>query len=206
MTSATVRTVAPRRRTPSDEVAWSLVEAAVRVIEADGAEALTVRRVATEAGVSPQGVYNHFAGKQGVVEAVFIRGFDGLSAAFAELPREDLFRALVVAAHRYRELALEHPGFYTVMFDKAVPDFTPSPEALAHASAAFGGLRQLVEEAMAAGALATADPVSVAQQLWSAIHGAISLELRGISFVTDLDAQYDALVHTVLRGIGGDGP
>ncbi|QXC60726.1 TetR/AcrR family transcriptional regulator [Aquihabitans sp. G128] len=191
----------PRTRTPSDEVAGSLVEAAVRVIEADGTDALTVRRVAAEAGVSPQGVYNHFHGKQGVVEAVFVRGFDALSAAFAELPREDPREAIVVAAHRYRELAREHPGFYTVMFDRAVPDFAPSEDALAHAGAAFGGLRELVVAAMDAGVLAPGDAVSVAQQLWSALHGAVSLELRGIGFVEDLDAQFDALVASLLRGV-----
>jgi len=190
-----------RKRTPSDEVAGSLVEAAVRVIEAEGTDALTVRRVAAEAGASPQSVYNHFAGKQGVVEAVFVRGFDGLSAAFADLDRADPFAALVVAAHRYRALALAHPGFYTVMFDKAVPDFTPSDDALAHAAAAFGGLQELVELAMAADVLDEADPVSVAQQVWSALHGAVSLELRGIGFVDDLDAQFEALVATILRGV-----
>ena len=191
----------PRLRTPSDAVVGSLVDAAAAVIQAEGATALTVRRIAAEAGVSPQSVYNHFDGKLGVVDAVFVLGFDALSAAFDDLPDGPPVHRLVEAALRYRAMARAHPGFYAVMFERAVPEFVPSDEAVGHARAAFDHLVDLVQVAMDGHVLRSADAVEVAQQLWSAIHGAVSLELRGLGFVDDVDAQYLRLVRSLLAGL-----
>lgn len=189
------------RRTPSDEVAGSLVDAAIAVLEADGPAALTVRRVAADAHVSPQSVYNRFGGKQGVVDAVFVAGFDGLRDAFADLAATDPLAVLVEGAHRYRDLAHRHPAIYAVMFDRAVPGYLPTDEAKAHARAAFDELASRVQDAMDAGGLRPGDAVGVAQQLWSSCHGAVSLELRGLGFVDDVDAQYADLVDSTLRGL-----
>ena len=64
----------PVRRTPSTKIEDRLVAAAFHLLEAEGPEALSVRRVAAEAGVAPMGVYNHFeGGKNGVVDAIFRR-------------------------------------------------------------------------------------------------------------------------------------
>ena len=50
-------------------------------------------------------------------------------------------------------------------------------------------------------ALLDADPRSVAQQLWSACHGAVALEISGICVVDDMEQNYEALLETLLRGI-----
>src|SRR4051795_8216461 len=68
-------------RTPSRAVEQALVDAAERVLVRDGLGGLTVRGVATEAGVAPMGVYTRFGSKDGLVAAVLVRGFDGLRAA-----------------------------------------------------------------------------------------------------------------------------
>ena len=52
----------PRSRTSAGDVRPLLVAAGRRILERDGAAALTVRAVAKEAGVAPMGVYNHFDG------------------------------------------------------------------------------------------------------------------------------------------------
>src|SRR3954449_919923 len=70
-------------RTPSRAVEQALVDAAERVLVRDGLGGLTVRAVATEAGVAPMGVYNRFGNKDGLVAAVLARGFEGLRAATA---------------------------------------------------------------------------------------------------------------------------
>src|ERR687893_273816 len=50
----------PTQRTPSRDLEAALVDAAERVLVRDGLRGLTVRAVATEAGVAPMGVYNRF--------------------------------------------------------------------------------------------------------------------------------------------------
>jgi AcrR family transcriptional regulator len=194
--------VTSRTRKPSNEIADAVVDAAVRLVEAEGPDALTVRGIATEAGVAPMAVYNHFGGKDGVVDRVFIRGFDRLRAMFADIGGEDPLEDLFVAGRRYRRNALDHPAMYAVMFDRAVTGFEPSDEAKLHALASFDELVRLVRRAMDLGALREADPVDVAQQIWSACHGQVSLELRGIGFSADVDAHHEALMRTMLDGLG----
>jgi AcrR family transcriptional regulator len=194
--------VTSRTRTPSNEIAHAVVDAAVRLLEAEGPDALTVRGIAAEAGVAPMAVYNHFGGKDGVVDRVFVRGFDRLRSLFADIdgddPREDLF----TAGRRYRRNALDHPAMYAVMFDRAVPGFEPSDDARLHALASFEELVRLVRRAMDLGVLREGDAVDAAQQIWSACHGQVSLELRGIGFTDDLDAHHEALMHSMFEGLG----
>lgn len=66
-----------------------LLSAASTLLADEGPEALTVRRIAATAGVSTMGVYSRFGGKDGVVDALFREGFDGLLAAMLEAPTTD---------------------------------------------------------------------------------------------------------------------
>ena len=195
-----------RTRTPSNEVEAAVVDAAERLLEAEGPTALTVRRIAAEAGVAPMGVYNHLGGKDGVVDALFIRGFDRLRDEFDHVGTDDPLEDLSEAGRRYRRLALAHPASYAVMFDRAVPDYVPSEDAKAHAAASFGRLVRLVQRAMDAGVIAAADPTEVAQRVWSACHGQVSLEMRGMGFVDDVDAHHEALLATLQRGLQSPDP
>src|SRR5580692_6917060 len=72
---------APRRvRTRSADVERELLAAAEAVLVRDGPGGLTVRAVAAEAGIAPMGVYNKLGGKDGLIDALLIRGFDRLRA------------------------------------------------------------------------------------------------------------------------------
>ena len=70
-----------RSRTPSANVERELVAAAEAVLVRDGPGGVTVRAVAAEAGIAPMGVYNRLGGKEGLVDALLIMGFDRLRAS-----------------------------------------------------------------------------------------------------------------------------
>ena len=188
-------------RTPSAEIERAIVDAAERLLVAEGSDALTVRAIATAAGVAPMSVYNHLGGKNGVLDALLIRGFDGLSASMADVSSDDPFEDLAEAGRRYRAFAREHPSHYALMFERSVPDYEPSLLAMGHARATFKQLEVLVQRAMAAGVIAHDDPAEVAQRLWNTCHGAVSLELRGIGFCDDPIANAEATGYCLLRGL-----
>ena len=77
----TAQAAVRRGRTPSADVERELLTAAEAVLVRQGPGGLTVRAVATEAGIAPMGVYNRLGGKDGLVDALLIRGFDRLRAA-----------------------------------------------------------------------------------------------------------------------------
>ncbi|HEY6531757.1 MAG TPA: TetR/AcrR family transcriptional regulator [Acidimicrobiales bacterium] len=190
-----------RRRTRSTDVEELLLKAALHLLEQEGPEAVTVRRVAASAGVAPMGVYNHFDGKNGLIDAVFQLGFATLTeemGTFAAIA--DTREALRQGFRRYRRLALDHPRTYEVMFLRAVPGFEPSEESKATARESFEALVHAVGRAMEDGVLAEGDPGSVAQLLWAACHGAVALEIADICLVADMSETYDDLVDALLRG------
>ena len=197
---------APRRgRTRSADVERELLAAAEAVLVRDGPGGLTVRAVAAEAGIAPMGVYNRLGGKDGLVDALLIKGFDRLRAAVDAAindTAEPSMRARLFACGRnYRQFALDNPHFYAIMFEDAIPHEFDNEEVREHAQAAFGALVRAVELAAAAGVVDASDPMEAAQQIWSAVHGAVALELKGLILTPDPQHTYQGSLTTVIRGL-----
>lgn len=186
----------------------SVLDAAAHLLETEGPHALSIRRIAAAAGVAPMTIYNRFDGKAGVLDALFVRGFERLSAISAHVvtttgPTPALDR-LREAAGRYRDFALGDPGTYALMFDRAVADFEPSPAAHEAAGSCFADLTRSIARVQAEGVIVGGDPSEVAQRFWAAMHGAVSLERRGICFAPRTGQTYAALVETLLVGLAPD--
>jgi len=99
----------------------ALIDAAGRLLEAEGPSALSLRAVAREAGVSPAAPYHHFKDKGELLEAVAQEGWTLLDAALAKAKAEapsakDAMNGLGVA---YVCFARENPALYRVMYDTA---------------------------------------------------------------------------------------
>src|SRR5580692_4216739 len=192
----------PRTRTPSADMVDALLNSAADILENEGPDALSVRRIATAAGVAPMGVYNHFASKNGIIDALFIQGFERLRQALDTISDiQDPYEALREGGRRYRALAQAHPMVYRLMFLQAVPGFEPSDHALEVATGAFAALVAAVQRAITAGVIADAPPNETAQLIWASHHGWVSLELMGIGFVEDQDAAFDRLCTSPLAGL-----
>jgi AcrR family transcriptional regulator len=197
--------VGRRARTPSSDIQRELVAAAEQVLVRDGPAGVTVRAVAAQAGIAPMGVYNRLGGKDGLVAALLIIGFDRLRAAIAGGDEPDLGQRLRACGLRYRQFALENRHFYAIMFEGAIPHDFESPEVGEHAAAAFDALVRNVETAAAARVIIAPEPREAAQQLWSALHGAVALELQDLVLTQDPAATYRAGLETILRGLAPPG-
>lgn len=190
-----------RHRTPAAEVETAVLDAAARLLVDGGPGALSIRRIATEAGVAPMSIYNRFESKAGVLDALLIRAFGRLGTITREAEGTDPLDRIRNSARAYRTFALTDRGSYALMFDRTDDEYAPSPAGLEAAATSFGGLVALVRDAQAAGVLVDGDPIELAQRLWATIHGAVSLESRAICFAPSTDQHYDALVDTVLAGL-----
>jgi len=207
-----------RGRTPSAAVERELVAAAEAVLVRDGPGGLTVRAVTVESGIAPMSVYNRLGGKDGLVDALLVIGFGRLRAgiessvagALADLAapgggKADMLAWLRDCGLRYRDFALANPHFYAIMFEDAIPNERESAEVWEGSRAAFGVLLRLVEITAATGRIAAPDPTETAQQIWSAIHGAVGLELKGLVLTPDPSATYSALLDTIIHGLAPRG-
>src|SRR6202789_4636730 len=136
-TMSPAQRAAARRRTPSTDIERELIGAAEEVLVRDGPAGVTVRAVAAQAGIAPMGVYNRLGGKDGLVDALLIRGFDMLRAACDATAGPDATARFYDAGRRYREFALANPHFYAIMFEDAIPHMFDNPEVAEHAEAGF---------------------------------------------------------------------
>lgn len=192
-----------RSRTPSADVERELLSAAEAVLVREGPGGLTVRAVAAEAGIAPMGVYNRLGGKDGMVDALLIKGFDRLRASIEAGREPDMLTRLRNCGLRYREFALANSHFYAIMFEEVRPHphEQEDNEVATHARASFGALVRLVELAAATGVIEAPNPVEVAQQIWSAVHGAVALEMKGLVLTPDPAATYSEFIDTIIRGL-----
>jgi AcrR family transcriptional regulator len=109
-----------RKRVHNEETAEALLDAAERILEAEGLEALTVRRVADEVGTTTRAVYTSLGSKDALIFGLGARGFALLAASVAALPRTDDPAAdlIVGAISGFRAWALAHPALFQVTFQQ----------------------------------------------------------------------------------------
>lgn len=190
----------PRPRTPSADVTGSLLSAAGELLEAEGQDAITVRAVAGRAGVAPMGVYSRFGGKDGLLEALFVQGFEELHRVINEARGADARERLRLGCLAYRAFAVAHPNRYELMF-RQMKELDLSPDALEQAERTFAQLVGRVEDAQVAGVVRPGDPVDIAQQVWNALHGGVTLEGLGVTFSADPERTFARMVETLLIGL-----
>jgi AcrR family transcriptional regulator len=193
--------MADRARTPSKDVERALVDAAEAVLIRDGLDGVTVRTVAAEARVAVMGVYNRFGGKEGLERELLIRGFEGLRAQVGAPGDTEPIARLRAAAAGYRSFAIEHPQHYQIMFQASAGKHFDNAAVQESATRAFGELVAHIGYAIDREAIAAGDAVELAQQVWSALHGAVSLELNGAMRSPDPEGSYAKMVELIIRGL-----
>jgi AcrR family transcriptional regulator len=172
----------PRVLSPSDvsDFRERLCEAAERLFAERGPEAVTMRQLASELGVSPMTPYRYFRDKDDILAAVRTNGFNRLAQAL-ETARgsETAARARSAAvAEAYLGFAFEHPHTYKLMFDLNQPHEKDYPDLVAAGRRTRATMSGYVTDLIAAGELA-GDPEQAGLMFWAAIHGAVVLELAG---------------------------
>jgi AcrR family transcriptional regulator len=153
-----------------------IVTAARELAEAEGWDAVTTRRLASEIEYSQPVLYSHFKGKEAIMAAVAVEGFADLAAELraartsAAGPRP----ALAAVGAAYAAFAEQRPALYDAMFTHAIDLPFASPEAPPALQEAFGELREAVRP------LAPDDDLeTLTETLWSGLHGLLTLMRNG---------------------------
>ncbi|GAA1535957.1 TetR/AcrR family transcriptional regulator [Kribbella lupini] len=97
-----------------------IVTAARELAEAEGWEAVTTRRLADRVEYSQPVLYSHFNGKNGIVSAVALDGFEQLAAQLRDAregaPDQAGGKSLGTVCHAYLDFARTRPAVYQAMF------------------------------------------------------------------------------------------
>jgi AcrR family transcriptional regulator len=155
----------------------ALVQAALRDAELGGPEAISMKALAKELGVSQPAPYRHFADREALLQAVTAEAFRQFTAILREAIGKPSKRSkLSRLAQAALEFGLKRNGMYRLMFASRTKANAKKDSEL-HV-AAYETLGLLVEsfEAPAVGLLRERH----AMQVWAALHGVISLAEQGL--------------------------
>jgi AcrR family transcriptional regulator len=159
----------------------ALLDEALRTIQTQGVEHLTLRTVGERLGVSRSALYRHFADKEALLATVGKEGFSTLRQALADAwERNGRGRIGFEAMGRaYVQFAVAHPSHYRVMFGGFIDSAAKDGQFVAEAKAAFQVLVDALVEQQKAGDICRDDPVQMARFAWAVVHGTAMLVIDG---------------------------
>ncbi len=173
-----------RLRNPQGEggrLREELITAAGRLLLKDGnPNALSLRAVAREAGVSAPSVYLQFENKDALLRAVVNEHFAALQRATEEQTASGLdpVSRLYAGCLAYCRFAIEQPGAYRVIFETPLPSWPEIDVDERPGMAAFMVLVDSVANCISAGVAEPDDPFRIATDIWTSMHGMVSLRQR----------------------------
>ena len=158
-----------------------ILEAASTLFLEGGAKALSVRAIAAKADVSTIGIYSHFKGKQGILDALFIEASALVSTAMESGDMEpDAHAAMMAAANAYLDFAEQHAAHYRLFFGESDPDYVPSEEAQEISRDAY---KKLLKHAARLHPDGTpkARVQETALEFWALLHGFVGLTRHAVA-------------------------
>ena len=156
---------------PSKLTSAAILAAALELLRAGGAEAISMRPLAAALGVRPSSLYRYYGERDELIRALETEAFHGLQTALSSsvrllVPAE----ALVAAAHAYRDFARREPHLYALLL---------APEG--YYTAAPGPGKDLWNTVLALVGAVTGDTDDTAATVafWAFLHGFVQLERSG---------------------------
>jgi len=150
-----------------------IIDVSRAIIEDEGVEQLTIRRIAETINRTQPAVYQHFSSKDAILEAVVTDGFTALAERLKRATRGGK-TSLTAIANAYVRFGLERPRLYDVMFvgppaiTFAAGAATPIP-----AHTAFN----IIAAAVAESAVTPAQTETVTEVVWASLHGLVTLSI-----------------------------
>lgn len=173
-------TLTPRAR--------EVLDAARELLETEGYEALSMRRLGSRLGIRAPALYRHFEDKRALENALIFQAlWETGDVALAAIDGAD--DPLVAIATAYRRWALEHPHLYRLLYARPLDRERLDPSAEHHGGEA---LRQVMH-----------GDLDGARTFWAFAHGMAMLELDGrFPPGSDLDRIWSIGLEALRKEIG----
>jgi len=125
-----------RRTERRQETQREIVQASWEVVREHGLAGLSMRDLGERVGMRAQSIYSYFASKNEIYDAMFLEGYQAFAVRMANAADEDDLATDPVAMARaavraFVEFCTSDPVRYQLLFQRTIPDFTPSPESYA---------------------------------------------------------------------------
>ena len=172
--------IAERKIRQKEEVKASILQAAWQLVEKDGWQSLSIRKIADANEYSAPVIYDHFANKEAILLEFTRRGFRQLNEQLVAATKKftNPEQQIEAIAYAYWKFAFSHKEYYQLMYGLGMPGC----EAVKQISE-LGTFTELILEPLrnliAKSKNKNVDPYLKLHTLWSALHGLISINMMG---------------------------
>lgn len=188
-----------RRRVRHEAAREEILQAAWALARSRGLAGFSLRDLAAAVGMRHQSLYTYFPSKQAIYDAMFAQGMGALvdQRAGLDLPGDPV-RALRQAARAFLAFCVEDPVRYQLLFERVVPDFTPSAASMELSSRALGYL----EAWLGAAGLTDGADADFWRALFTGMAGQqLANDPGGARWIGLADRAIDALLGTARRRV-----
>ena len=160
-----------------------IVDVAFNMLQNDGEDALTIRRIASALGVGAMTLYTYVDGLEDLHRQIIARGFELIhqNCCHASDTTRKHDHDWMPGAKAYVQFAINHPNLYHLMFATPVDPDDEQFEQIMHGG--FAGLHQVVSERLEGSGItgqALEDETrKAAGRYWIALHGIATLAIAG---------------------------
>ena len=131
------------RETRRQSAREAIVDAAWDLVHEEGLAALSLRDLASRAGITTPTVYAYFDSKHAIYDAMFGRAATEFADWMAKpLEATEPAAVLVATAHRFVEFCTDDVARYQLLFQRTIPEFEPSVASYAPAVQALDTARK----------------------------------------------------------------
>ena len=165
----------------TNSVAQTIAITSRRLLNKGGADAVTLRRVASAVGLTPMAIYRHYRDRDALLNAVADQGFKELALRLAKTPKTvSIENRLARMGEVYLDHALENPRLFELMFLEPRAGARRYPEDFkAGQSPTANFLAQIVHEGMEGGYFRRVNVWEIVFDMGALSHGLIMLYLGG---------------------------
>lgn len=196
-----VLTPQQRRQRNHDEVSANILQAAREVMREQGVADLNLQQIARRVGMRAPSLYNYFASRNAIYEALFVMGMQmyrerlGVLLDTYGVTWEGLERAM----EGYLSFALENPELYQLLFERPVPGFVPSADGMAESRKLLELAQRMAEEAIVTGTFKTSLSADVTANLFiSLMHGFTALHLANEPQIPAESGRFGSLIPVIM--------
>ncbi len=182
-----------------NKTAEQIAETALRILEEEGPEKVSMRRIAKEVKITPMAIYYYYPDRQSLLKSITDAEFGKLLSFFeARQKRTAPEDRLLTIMDGYLDYAFARPRIFDYVFSQYREGARQFPEGFRNRqSPTLNPIADILAEAMQAGELKQDDVWEIALELWAHAHGYVTLYRAGRFNLTE--RQFRTLVRRSFR-------
>lgn len=161
----------------------ALIDVAMKFIEANEVELISLRRLAREVGITPSAVYNHFDDKDALMLAIKLKLYEEFNCYFEarSSDTDNSEQALLEMCLSYYHFSQEFPSRFLFLFNSILPLEWSTPEMVEVSCRSIVKTRKLILQIYEKYRIpcGETDVVNTTLLVWSQLHGIVTLKNSG---------------------------